>query len=91
MVMDTNVIVSGLRNPSGASAELIDQALAGRFTSILSVAPALEYEAICCDPTSASVRPTRIGSSNSHLGTLRGRRACSEPVSVATQAPGPFG
>ena len=35
MVMDTNVIVSGLRNPSGASAELIDQALAGRFTSIL--------------------------------------------------------
>lgn len=50
MVMDTNIVVSGLRSPSGASASLIDQALARRFTPLLSVALALEYEAACCDP-----------------------------------------
>ena len=54
MVMDTNVIVSGLRSPSGASAALIDQALARRFTPLLSVALALEYEATCCDPAQLS-------------------------------------
>ena len=54
MVMDTNVVVSGLRSPSGASAKLVDQALARRFTPLLSVALALEYEATCCDPVQLS-------------------------------------
>ena len=49
-VLDTNVVVAGLRSPSGASAALIDHALSGRFTLLLSVAPALEYEAVCRDP-----------------------------------------
>ena len=54
MVMDTNVVVSGLRSPSGASARLIDQALARTFTPLLSVALALEYEATRCDPAQLS-------------------------------------
>ena len=49
-VLDTNVVVAGLRSPSGASAALVDRALGGRFTLLLSVALALEYEAICRDP-----------------------------------------
>ena len=50
LVLDTNVVVSGLRSPTGASAALIDRALSGAFTPVLSVALALEYEAACRDP-----------------------------------------
>ena len=49
-VLDTNVIVAGLRSPTGASAALIERALSGAFTLILSVALVLEYEAVCRDP-----------------------------------------
>ena len=49
-VLDTNVVVAGLRSPSGASAALLDHALSERFTLLLSVALTLEYEAVCCDP-----------------------------------------
>ncbi len=50
VVLDTNVIVAGLRSPAGASAALIDRALEGVFTPLLSVALALEYEAVCREP-----------------------------------------
>ena len=50
LVLDTNVIVAGLRSPGGASAALIDRALNGAFTLLLSVALVLEYEAVCRDP-----------------------------------------
>ena len=49
-VLDTNVVVAGLRSPSGASAALLDHALSERFTLLLFVALALEYEAVCRDP-----------------------------------------
>ena len=49
-VLDTDVVVAGLRSPTGASAALIDHALGERFTLLLSVALALEYEAVCRDP-----------------------------------------
>ena len=49
LVLDTNVIVAGLRSPTGASAALIDHALNGSFVLVLSVALALEYEAVCRD------------------------------------------
>ena len=49
-VLDTNVIVAGLRSPTGASAALIDRALSGSFVLVLSVALALEYEAVCREP-----------------------------------------
>ncbi len=49
-VLDTNVIVAGLRSPSGASAALIGQALDREFTLLVSLPLALEYEAVCCEP-----------------------------------------
>ena len=49
-VLDTNVIVAGLRSPTGASAALLDGALSGSFVLVLSVPLALEYEAVCQDP-----------------------------------------
>ena len=50
IVLDANVVVAGLRSPTGASAALIDHALSERFTLLLSVTLALEYEAVCRDP-----------------------------------------
>ena len=50
VVLDTNVVVAGLRSPTGASAALIDLALRGAFTLLLSVPLVLEYEAVCRDP-----------------------------------------
>ena len=49
-LLDANVVVAGLRSPTGASAALIDHALSERFTLLLSVTLALEYEAVCRDP-----------------------------------------
>ena len=49
-MLDTNVVVAGLRSPDGASAASLDLALRGRFTLLLSVALALEYEAASIDP-----------------------------------------
>ena len=51
-MLDTNVLVAGLRSPAGASAALIDRALSGssRWRVGLSVPLALEYEAVCQDP-----------------------------------------
>ena len=50
LVLDTNIIVAGLRSPIGASAELLNQALGREFTLLLSVALVLEYESICKAP-----------------------------------------
>ena len=48
-VLDTNVVVAGLRSPTGASAALIDRALHRAFTLLLFVPLALDYEAACVD------------------------------------------
>lgn len=50
LVLDTYVVVAGLRSPAGASAMLLDRALRRDFTVLLSVALALEYEAVCREP-----------------------------------------
>ena len=62
-MLDTNVIVAGLRSPSGASAALIDRALKKEFTLLLTVALALEYEAVCSDPAqriASGLRETEV-------------------------------
>lgn len=46
-MVNTDVVVAGLRSPAGASAALLIQLLKGRATMLLSVALALEYEASC--------------------------------------------
>jgi hypothetical protein len=46
-VFDTNVLVAGMRSPSGASAWLLRAARRREVTVLLNVALALEYEAIC--------------------------------------------
>ncbi len=47
LVLDTDVVVAALRSPKGASAAVLRLLDAGRVTILLSVALALEYEAVC--------------------------------------------
>jgi putative PIN family toxin of toxin-antitoxin system len=50
LVLDTSVIVKAVRNFRGASAALIDAALDGRVTPLVSTALWLEYEAVVRRP-----------------------------------------
>ena len=48
VVLDTDVLVAGLRSPAGASAEVLRLAQAGRVRLVASVALVLEYEEQLC-------------------------------------------
>ncbi|MBM3556264.1 MAG: putative toxin-antitoxin system toxin component, PIN family [Alphaproteobacteria bacterium] len=47
IVLDTDVVVAGMRSPRGASAALLLAGLDRRVTFLVSVPLMLEYEAIC--------------------------------------------
>ncbi|MGH9784963.1 MAG: putative toxin-antitoxin system toxin component, PIN family [Terriglobia bacterium] len=47
-MLDTDVVVAAMRSPTGASAAILQAARQGRTTLLVSVALALEYEAVCC-------------------------------------------
>lgn len=47
LVLDTSVIVSAMRSPTGASAALLMRARKGEVTLLANVALALEYETAC--------------------------------------------
>ena len=49
-VLDTNVIVAGLRSPTGASRRLLELLAEDQFEAIASVAMMLEYEAVLKRP-----------------------------------------
>ena len=46
-MLDTDVVVAAMRSPTGGSAELLRRIDGGRAAMLLTVALALEYEAIC--------------------------------------------
>lgn len=46
MILDTDVIIAALRSTKGASAEIIRRVLSGEIRIELTVAMALEYEAV---------------------------------------------
>lgn len=50
LVLDTSVVVAALSSPAGASAALVEMGLSRKFTLLMSVALALEYESVCNDP-----------------------------------------
>jgi predicted nucleic acid-binding protein len=47
LILDTSVLIAGLRSSLGASFVLLDRVGTGRFTIGLSAALVLEYEATC--------------------------------------------
>ena len=48
LVLDTDVVVAAMRSPTGASAAILRAARQGQTTLLVSVALAMEYEAVCC-------------------------------------------
>ena len=50
LVLDTDVIVSAMRSPNGASAALVEAALDGRLAMLASVTLFFEYQAKCGSP-----------------------------------------
>lgn len=50
LVLDTNVLVAGVRSPNGASAEILRRTLTGRLRVSCSVPLFLEYEAVLSRP-----------------------------------------
>ena len=46
-MLDTDVVVAAMRSPRGGSAELLRRIDGGKAVMLLTVALALEYEAIC--------------------------------------------
>lgn len=50
IVLDTDVIIAGMRSPSGASAEIIRSARRGEVTLMASVSLFMEYESKCTLP-----------------------------------------
>jgi putative PIN family toxin of toxin-antitoxin system len=46
LILDTDVVIAGLRSPSGASAELMRLVRHGRITMAVTVPLILEYEAV---------------------------------------------
>jgi putative PIN family toxin of toxin-antitoxin system len=77
IVLDTDVVVSAMRSPTGASAELLRRVVAGKATMLLSVALALEYEATC---TLAEHRLAAGLSASETLAFVNGLIALAEPV-----------
>lgn len=49
LVLDTDVVIVGLRSPTGASAELLRMARHGQITLLISVPLFIEYEAKCTE------------------------------------------
>ena len=47
LVLDTDVVVAGMRSPSGASAAILRSVRRGGVTLLVSVPLAMEYEAVC--------------------------------------------
>ena len=63
LVLDTNVIVTAMRSPKGASAALLMAARRERITILANVALALEYEATCRRAehgVAAGLRPSQV-------------------------------
>jgi putative PIN family toxin of toxin-antitoxin system len=77
LVLDTDVVVAAMRSPRGASAELLRRIDDGKAIMLLSVALALEYEAIC---TLAEHRLASGLSASEAAIYVDGLIALSEPV-----------
>ena len=64
VVIDSSVLVAGLRSRKGASRLWLDLALAGQFTMLLSVPLVLEYEDVLLRPAilqACQLKATDVG------------------------------
>jgi predicted nucleic acid-binding protein len=62
VILDTSVLIAGLRSSLGASFALLNHVGTGRFTIGLTTALVLEYEATCMKSLSAlNLTPDDVG------------------------------
>ena len=77
LVLDTDVVVAGIRSPAGASAALLLAALNTKVTLCVNVALMLEYEAVC----SRAIHRTAAGLTQKEVGIfIDAIAALAEPV-----------
>ena len=69
-VLDTDVVVAAMRSRKGASWQLIDRALKGEFTFLLSVPLVLEYEAVLTREEHRKVHGLSIADVNDIINAL---------------------
>lgn len=72
MVLDTDVMVSALRSPSGASAELLRQVLVGDRVAMASVPLFVEYEAVMSRPEHLKAAGATVADVRNLLDVLAG-------------------
>ena len=77
--MDTDVVVAGLRSPTGASAELLRMARRGQITVLVSVPLFVEYEAKCTEAEHLSA--AGLSREEGEI-FLDGLAAIAEPVTI---------
>lgn len=70
IVLDTDVIIAGMRSPSGASAEIIRSARRGELTLMASVSLFMEYEAKCTLPIHYQAAGLSVHEADIFINTL---------------------
>jgi putative PIN family toxin of toxin-antitoxin system len=79
IVFDTDVIVSAMRSPSGASAELLRRVRAGRLQLGVSVTLAMEYEAVCVRDSHLQATGLTLAEATNYVDAVV---AMAQPVQV---------
>jgi putative PIN family toxin of toxin-antitoxin system len=72
LVLDTDVVLSGLISSKGASRQVLLDALDGRFTLLLSTPLLAEYEAVLCRPEHMARAKAKLADIIEFLDALAG-------------------
>jgi putative PIN family toxin of toxin-antitoxin system len=71
-VVDTNVVIAGVRSPNGASAEILRRVLRKSISTVCSVPLFLEYEAVLLRPEQLAAAELDEGDVFNFLDVLAG-------------------
>ena len=79
LVLDTDVVIAGLRSPTGASAELLRMARHGRISLLISVPLFIEYETKCTEEEHLSAAGLTAADAQAFLDALA---VFAQPVTI---------
>jgi putative PIN family toxin of toxin-antitoxin system len=79
IVIDTSVLVAGLRSRLGASNKLLELVALGKCTPLVTTAMFLEYESVLRRPEQRAVTGMRIADVNGFLAAFA---SAAEPVEI---------
>ena len=78
-MLDTDVIVAGMRSPTGASAELLRMARRGELTLLISVPLFIEYDAKCLEDEHLNAAGLKVSDVQVFLDALT---VIAKPVAI---------